>query len=688
MTNFSTKDIRNIALIGHSGEGKTTLAEAILFNAKSIDRTGRVEDGNTVMDFDAEEIARKISISLSAAYAVYRGVKINLLDVPGFFDFEGEKASAMRVAGSAVIVTAASGQLTVGTELALDLCYEKKMPAIIFVSHIDKENSNFKETVKAIQAKYSHVGVLEYPVMTDGKMTGYIDIPTQKAYDNGGNEIAFPENLRTEAKEIYDKFIETVAESSDELIEKFFAGEPFTEEEIKNGTKEGIKSGLLVPVFAGCSVKNVGVLSLMDKIVDVFPAPDERKVSTAADENGEDTVVKCDASAPFSAQVFKTVVDPFVGKLLYFKVMSGKISAGETVYNSSAGKNEKIGALYVLKGKKQESADSLSAGDIGAVAKLVYTNIGDTLCDPIRKLVFPPIEFPSPMISLAVTSAKQGDEEKVIQGLMRFLEEDCTVKINKNVETGDVELFGMGETQLEIICKKLKNKFGAEAKLTNPKVPYRETIKKTVQVQGKHKKQSGGHGQYGDCWIRFEPYPDGDFLFEEEVVGGSVPKQYHPAVEKGLRECLANGVLAGYPVVNIKAVLYDGSYHDVDSSEMAFKIAAHNAFKDGCEKANPALLEPIMKVEITVPDSYIGDIISDINKRRGRIHGTDVLKGKQVITAEVPQHEMFKYATDLRSMTQGRGRFSAAFERYEEAPPAVAQKIIDDAKKAAEAAGK
>jgi elongation factor G len=684
MTNFQTKAIRNIALMGHSGEGKTTLAEAILFNAKSIDRIGRVEDGNTVMDFDAEEISRKISISLSAAYAVYRDVKINILDVPGFFDFEGEKASALHVAGSAVIVTAASGQLTVGTELALDLCYEKKMPSIIFVSHINKENSNFKETVKAIHDRYPYVCVLEYPIMTDGKMTGYIDIPAQKAYDNDGGEIAVPENLKAEAKEIFDKFIEIVAESSDELIEKFFAGEPFTDEEIRRGTKEGIMSGLLVPVFAGCSVKNVGVLSLMDKIVEVFPAPDERRVTKAVSGDGE-VVVKCDVNEPFSAQVFKTVVDPFVGKLLYFKVLSGKISAGETVYNSVAEKTEKIGALYVLKGKKQEAVDSLSAGDIGAVAKLVYTNIGDTLCDQNRKVVFPPIEFPSPMISLAVTSAKQGEEEKVIQGLMRFLEEDNTIKINKNIETGDVELFGMGETQLDIICKKLKNKFGAEAKLTNPKVPYRETIKKTVQVQGKHKKQSGGHGQYGDCWIRFEPYGEGDFLFEEEVVGGSVPKQYHPAVEKGLRECLPNGVLAGYPVVNIKAVLYDGSYHDVDSSEMAFKIAAHNAFKDGCEKANPALLEPIMKVEVTVPDSFIGDIISDMNKRRGRIHGTDVLKGKQVITAEIPQHEMFKYATDLRSMTQGRGKFSAAFERYEEAPPLIAQKIIEDAKKAAEA---
>jgi elongation factor G len=684
MTSFPTKAIRNIALMGHSGEGKTTLAEAILFNAKSIDRIGRVEDGNTVMDFDAEEISRKISISLSAAYAVYRDIKINILDVPGFFDFEGEKVSALHVAGSAVIVTAASGQLTVGTELALDLCGEKKMPAIIFVSHINKENSNFKETVKAIQEKYSRVCVLEYPIMTDGKMTGYIDIPSQKAYGADGAEIEFPENLRAETKEIFDKFIETVAESSDELIEKFFGGEPFSDEEIRKGTKEGIMSGLLVPVFAGCSVKNVGILSLMDKIVEVFPAPDERRVTTAMSGGGE-VIVKCDVNEPFSAQIFKTVVDPFVGKLLYFKVLSGKISAGETVYNSVAEKTEKIGALYVLKGKKQETVDSLNAGDIGAVAKLVYTNIGDTLCDQNRKVVFPPIEFPSPMISLAVTSAKQGEEEKVIQGLMRFLEEDNTIKINKNVETGDVELFGMGETQLDIICKKLKNKFGAEAKLTNPKVPYRETIKKTVQVQGKHKKQSGGHGQYGDCWIRFEPYSEGDFLFEEEVVGGSVPKQYHPAVEKGLRECLPSGVLAGYPVVNIKAVLYDGSYHDVDSSEMAFKIAAHNAFKDGCEKANPALLEPIMKVEVTVPDSFIGDIISDMNKRRGRIHGTDVLKGKQVITAEIPQHEMFKYATDLRSMTQGRGKFSAAFERYEEAPPLIAQKIIEDAKKAAEA---
>ncbi|MDR1939578.1 MAG: elongation factor G [Clostridiales bacterium] len=681
MTNFQTKDIRNIALIGHSGEGKTTLAEAVLFNVKAIDRQGRVEDGNTVMDFDAEETARKISISLAAAYAVYKNVKINILDVPGFFDFEGERASAMHVAGSAVIVTSASGQLTVGTELALELCTEKKMPAIIFVSHINKENSNFRDTVNAIRQKFSHVSIMEFPIMKDGKMTGYIDIPTKKAYDNDGNEIAFPEEFRGETDEIYSKFIETVAETSDALIEKFFAGEPFGEEEIKSGTKEAIKSGLLIPVFFGCSAKNIGIQSLMDKIVDVFPHPAERKITKAKNADGDEIIVECDVNKPFSAQVFKTVVDPFVGKLLYFKVLSGKISTGDSVLNANSDKIEKIGALYVLKGKKQEAADVLQAGDIGAVSKLVYTNIGDTLCAPDKKVIFNPIEFPAPMISLAVTSAKQGDEEKVIQGLMRFLEEDSTIRLNKNVETGDVELFGIGETQLEIICKKLKNKFGVEAKLINPKVPYRETIKKTVQVQGKHKKQSGGHGQYGDCRIRFEPYSDGEFLFADEVVGGAVPKQYFPAVEKGLRECLPNGVLAGYPVVNIKAVLYDGSYHDVDSSEMAFKIAAHIAFKEGCQKASPVLLEPIMRVNVTVPDDYMGDIISDVNKRRGRIQGTDVVGGKQVVTAEVPQREMFKYATDLRSITQGRGRFSAEFDRYEEAPPAIAQKIIEESDK-------
>ncbi|MDR1906004.1 MAG: elongation factor G [Clostridiales bacterium] len=684
MTDFQTKAIRNIALIGHGGEGKTTLAEAILFNAKSIDRPGRVEDGNTVMDFDPEEISRKMSISLSAAYAVYRDVKINILDIPGFFDFEGEKASAMHVAGSAVIVTAASGQMTVGTETALDLCYEKKMPAIIFVSNINKENSDFHNTVKTIKERFTHVEIMELPIMKDGKMIGYIDIPTQKAYGNDGAERDLPIDMKEEAAALYNEFIETIAESSDELIEKFFAGEPFSEDEIKNGTKESIRSGRMVPVFAGCSVKNIGVLGLMDKIVDVFPSPDERKITTAKTEDG-DIVVKCDVNEPFSAQVFKTAVDPFVGKLLYFKVLSGKISASKTIYNANSNTYEKVGTLYVPKGKKQESVESLNAGDIGAVAKFVATNIGDTLCDTQRKLTFMPIEFPSPMISLAVTSAKQGEEEKVIMGLTRFLEEDSTIKINKNSETGDVELFGIGEKQLEIICRKLKNKFGVEAKLSNPKIPYRETIKKTVKVQGKHKKQSGGHGQYGDCWIRFEPYPDGDFAFAEEVVGGSVPKQYHPAVEKGLRECLLNGVLAGYPVVNIKAVLYDGSYHDVDSSEMAFKIAAHNAFKDGCAQANPVILEPILKVEVTIPDSYMGDIISDMNKRRGRIQGTDIVKGKQVITAEVPQHELFKYATDLRSITQGRGRFTASFERYDEAPSAIAQKIIEEAKKSAEA---
>ncbi|MDR3293496.1 MAG: elongation factor G [Clostridiales bacterium] len=680
MTNFSTKAIRNIALMGHSGEGKTTLAESLLFYTKAIDRMGRTEDGNTVTDFDPEEISRRISISLSAAYTVYKDIKINILDVPGFFDFEGEVASAMHVAGAAIIVTSPSGQLTVGTELALAKCAEKKLPAILYVSHINKENTDFKGTVMAIEGAFPHVCVMELPIMEDGKMVGRIDIPSKKAYDIQANEIAFPERYREETENIYAKFIETVAESSDEMIEKFFAGETFTEDEIRVGAKEAIKSGLLIPVFAGSSTKVLGIRGLLDKITEVFPAPDERKISTAKTDAGE-VSVKCDENGAFSAQIFKTVVDPFVGKLQYFKVMSGKIKAGDVVLNANSDKIEKVGTLYILRGKKQEPVEVLNAGDIGAVAKLASANIGDTLCDPNKKVIFPEIEFPAPMISLAVTSAKQGEEEKVIQGLTKFLEEDSTIKLKKNADTGEVELFGLGETQLDIICKKLKNKFGAEAKLQNPKVPYRETIKKTVSVQGKHKKQSGGHGQYGDCWVRFEPYPDGEFLFAEEIVGGSVPKSYHPAVEKGLRECLPNGVLAGYPVVNLKAVLYDGSYHDVDSSEMAFKIAAHNAFKEGCEKAGPVLLEPIMKVEIIVPDAYIGEIISDLNKRRGRINGTDVLNGKQVITAEVPQHELFKYATDLRSITQGRGRFSMTFERYEEAPPMISQKIIEAANK-------
>ncbi len=678
MKTFDTDSIRNVALIGHSGEGKTSLAEAIMFEAKTISRLGKVDDGSSTMDYDDEEIKRKISISLALGYAVYRDVKINLLDVPGFFDFEGEMQSALQAADSAIVVTSATGSVTVGTEKALDLCGEKKIPTFIFVNAVDKDNSDFNGTARAIMAKYNNVVPVELPIMEGGAMVGSVDVLTGKAYDLAGKAIDAPAAMKADVDEYNAKLMEMIAETDEELMMKFFDGEQFTNEEIQKGLHAAIAGEVFIPLMAGNAITSKGVARLMEKIVDLMPSPNRvHKIKASVD--GDIKEIGVDGSAPFSAQVIKSVVDPYVGKLLIFKVIQGKLSSGDSVYNNSQDKPEKVGALYVLKGKKQETVDSLNAGDIGAVAKLVYTNTNDTLAANGNKLVYEKIEFPSPVISYAVKAAK--DEEKAIQGLIKMQEEDATFKVEKNVETGDVLISGLGEAQLDIMCKRVKAKLGIDISWQEPKVAYRETIKKTAQAEGKHKKQSGGAGQYGDVFIKYEPgAEDGIFEFVDAVVGGAVPRQFIPAVEKGLREAIKHGVLAGYPMVNLKATLYDGKYHPVDSKEIAFVTAAKLSYADGIAAAAPCFLEPIMEAKITVPDEYLGDILGDMNKRRGRILGTDMANGKQIITAEVPQAEMFRYATDLRSMTQGRGKFEMHLVRYEEVPAMNNDKIIADAK--------
>ncbi len=692
MKSFSTQSIRNVALIGHSGEGKTSLAEAMMFATQAIDRLGRVDDGTSTMDYDDEEIKRKISISMSLGYAIHKGTKINLLDVPGFFDFEGEMVAALHAADSAVVVTSASGSVTVGTEKALELCTAKKTPAFIFVNAVDKENSDFLGTVRAIMAKYASVVPIELPIMEGGKMVGSVSVLTGKAFDMSGKEISAPAALAAEVEEFNGKLMEMVAETDEELMMKFFEGEKFSEEEIQKGLHAAIMDDSFIPLMAGNAISGVAnrvsdsIIRLMDRIVDLMPNP-EKAHKVKAVKNGEEIEVGVDPSAPFSAQVIKSVVDPYVGKLLIFKVEQGKLTSGDGVFNTTVGKPEKIGALYVLKGKKQETVDCLEAGDIGAVAKLVYTNTNDTLAASDCKLEYEKIEFPSPVISYAVKAVK--DEEKAIQGLIKMQEEDATFKVEKNIETGDVLISGLGEAQLDIMCKRVKAKLGIEITWQEPRVAYRETIRKSAREEGKHKKQSGGAGQYGDVWIKFEPgAADGIFEFVDAVVGGAVPRQFIPAVEKGLREAIKHGTLAGYPMVNLKATLDDGKYHPVDSKEIAFITAAKLAYDAAIPKASPCFLEPIMEAKITVPDEYLGDILGDMNKRRGRILGTDMANGKQIITAEVPQAEMFRYATDLRSMTQGRGRFSMTFVRYEEVPSTNNDKIIADAKKREEEAAK
>ena len=671
------KDIRNVALIGHSGEGKTTLAEAILFNAGATDRLGKVDDGNSTMDFEQEEVARHISISLSVANCTYKGVKINLIDVPGYFDFECEMLEALSVADSAIIVTGATGSMTVGTEKALEYCTEHKIPSLIFVTGIDKENANYQATVDAIKQKYGKAVSIIVPELEGHKMVGYVDV-VSCSYCNFNNKGAteIPAALKSAFDSARGSVIEIAAESDDELMMKFFDGEELTDEEVKKGFAAGLLGGTTIPVLAGSGLTNKGVINLMDTIVSSLPSP---AIRPAKDAQGN--TIAADDKAPTVLRVFKTIADPFVGRLSLFKVIRGTLKNGMTLKNVNSDANEKISTVYFMKGKKQESADCACAGDLAALAKLSATSTGDVLCEG-AEVTLAPIELPRPVYSRAVYAAKKGDEDKVFGGLSKLKDEDIAFTVTKDPETGEMLLSGLGETQLDVICKKLKSKFNCEAVLQDPRIPYRETIRKMAEAEGKHKKQSGGAGQYGHCKVRFEPgAADGVFEFVDAVVGGTVPRQFIPSVEKGLRTAIQKGVLAGYPMVNLKCTLFDGSSHPVDSKDIAFQMAAILAYKDGCVKAGPVMLEPIYELRITVPDNYPGDVMGDMNKRRGRIMGTEMVNGKQLVTAEAPLSEILKYATDLRSMTQGRGKYEMSYARYEEVPPASVAKIVEEAKK-------
>ncbi len=676
---ISAQDIRNIAIIGHSGEGKTTLTEAILFNGGSIERMGKCELGTTVSDFDEQEIARKMSVSLSLSYTNWKGTKLNLLDVPGFYDFEGELNEAMRASGAALVVMGANGSLSVGAEKAISQCLKAKKPMIIFINGMDKDNADYHGTLAALQTAYhGKIAPIQLPIMEGNKMTGYVNALTDKAYrftGAGPEEIPIPEDCKEELSGMLNSLMETAAENDDVLLETYFEKGELTREETIHGIRKGIFSINTIPVMAGSALQNRGVINLMNEIVKYMPQAAERRELPALDIQKDEIVgVACKENRPFTAQVFKTAVDPYVGKLNYLRVCSGVLKVGMTVLNANTGTHDRINALYLVKGKKQESVSELGAGDLGAVSKLTDTGTGDTLCEDGFAVKFDSILFPKPVLYMAVYAKTQGTEDKVFTGLNRLAEEDKSFTVSKNADTGETLLGGQGEVHLDIICKKLKAKFGADADLRTPKIAYKETILATATAEGKYKKQTGGHGQYGHCKMRFEPC-ENDFEFAEEVVGGAVPKQYIPAVEKGIIECLPHGVLAGYPVIRVKAVLYDGSYHDVDSSEAAFKSAAEIAFKEGMKNASPVLLEPISKLRVAVPEQYLGDVLGDLNKRRGRIIGMDAQDDIQVITAEAPQAELLTYATSLRSMTQGRGKFSETFERYENAPEYVLEKM-------------
>jgi len=686
---YKTKNLRNVGIIGHSGSGKTTLTEAVLFHTKTIDRFGKVEDGTTVSDYDGEEKKRQISISTSIAPCEWEDTKINLIDIPGYFDFQGEMIEGLRASDVAMIAVSGVSGIKVGTEKAWDYVNENKLPRAFYINKLDRENSSFSKVLSGLKDKFGiSVVPIQYPIGLETEFKGIVNVISRRAriFNPKTKEMEqgqVPEELLDSVDECKNMIIEAVAETSEELLNKYFEEGTLSDQEIYDGLIKGCSTGEIAPVMCGSALKGIGMETLLEDIVECFPSPDmmtPQKANSLADDS--EVSVKVDETAPFSAIVFKTIADPFVGKLSIFKVITGKALSDAVVNNANKEKQEKLGNMFVLRGKQQINIKELTAGDIGAVAKLQYTVTGDTLCDSRVNYKFQGMVFPNPTLSRSVVPLSKGDEDKISSGLNKLLEEDPTFKISRDVENAETIITGMGKSHLDVVASKLRSKFGAEVKLESPKVPYRETIKKASDVQGKHKKQSGGHGQYGDVWVKFEPRRDGDEMeFVDQVVGGAVPRQYIPAVEKGLKDCVKHGVLAGYPVIRLRAILHDGSYHPVDSSEMAFKIAASVAYKKGLEIASPILLEPIMHAEIIVPDEYMGDVIGDINKKRGKVLGMEPFKGLQKVIAEVPQSEMFEYATDLRSITQARGEFTIHFERYEEVPGAEVDKIIANSKK-------
>ena len=687
---YSVQNIRNVCLLGHGGSGKTALAESLLYMTGAIDRMGRSVDGNTTCDFDPEEVRRQISISMAVAPLEYKGTKINVLDCPGGFDFAGEVMEALQVADAAIIVCSAKDGISVGLEKAWKYCEERDMPRFLYISKTDEENSDYNATFDALRERFGNkIAPLVIPIWDENKrVTGIIDVLNKRAYEmqNGKRvEIDVPEGKEDVITEFNDALKESVAETSEEFMDKFFSGEDFTYVEMIQGLRQGVRELSLFPVVCGSAINLLGSLMLMDHIVDLLPNPTEGNLRKGVSADGVKEEFAVSPGGVPCALVFKTMADQY-GKYSFIKVLSGAITSDLTLVNARTGATEKLGRLYVMRGKKAEEVKELSCGDIGAIGKMDKVKTGDTLCDSRKVVTLAPIPFAEPCYSVAILPKTRGQEDKIAAGLNRLNEEDPSFTLVNNAETHQMVVTGAGDIQIDVLVAKLKSRFNVEAALKEPRVAYREKIRKTVQKQGRHKKQTGGSGQFGDVWIRFEPNPDAEeMVFAEEVFGGSVPKNFFPAVEKGLREACVHGVLAGYPVVNLKAVLYDGSYHPVDSSEIAFKTAAQLAYKAALPEASPVLLEPIGELKVTIPDSYMGDVIGDLNKRRGRVMGMNPTdSGEQIVEAEVPMAEMTTYAIDLRAMTQSRGSFTFHFIRYEDCPPAAQQKAIEEAKAMAE----
>ncbi len=689
MKTYPTKNIRNILILGHGGSGKTTLTEAMAFNAGAIDRMGKIEEGNTLSDFDQEEKKRQISISSSIVPVEFGGHKINLIDTPGYFDFIGDAYAALRVADAIVIVIDAVSGVQVGTEKAFELLKSTNIPGFIVVNKMDRENVEFQQVMEELKENFGNrVIPFELPMGEGEEMEGVVNIVGMTGSlrkENRCFDVEISPEMKAKLAPYREMIMESVAQTSEELMDKYFDGEELSENEIHSGIRQGVSDCELIPVLCASAVQNIGVETLENMIISYLPSPGDGKFEVGKDlRDNREIERKCSNDEPFSALVFKTIADPYVGKLSIFKVMSGILNDKVELFNSSKEVKEKANHIYVLRGNKQIEVEKLEAGDIGAFSKLAETITGDTLCSQKDPIVYDRIKLPKPIISMAIEPKTKADIDKLATGLHRLVEEDPTMEVSRNKETKQTLISGLGEMHLDAIAHKLKNKFGVEVDLVDMKVPYRETIKKKATAEGKHKKQSGGSGQFGHVYIDFEPGLDqnADFEFVDKVVGGAVPRNFIPAVEKGLEACMEGGVLAGYPVTGVKATLFDGSYHAVDSDEMSFKMAATHAYRKGMKDAMPVLLEPIYHVEITIPEEYMGDIMGDLNKKRGRILGMEPgALNKQTILAEAPLVEMFKYATELRSMTQARGEFMMTFARYEEAPMMIAEKVIEAAEK-------
>ncbi len=680
-------NIRNVGLFSDGGTGKTTLAEAMLYNAGVISRMGNVADGNTVMDYDEEEKARECSLNLAVAQFTWKDCRINLIDTPGYANFISDTYGALRVVDGAVVLVSAVDGVKVQTEKLWIQMNKYQLPRIIFINEMDKPNANFEAALEDIKET---LGIkptpIQIPIIKDG-FIGIYNLLARKAFYFEGDEVKegdAPEELQDTIESLREALIENIAETKDELIEKYLEGEELTREELIPAFKEAILRGELYPVMVGSALENKGVRLLLDKIVELLPSPQERPpVKGIHPETGEEIERKPSTDEPFSALVFKTISDPYAGKISLIRVFSGKVSPDTVVLNPNKEIKEKLSKPFYMIGKEQKPAPEIAAGDIVAIPKLKETATSDTLCDPANPIKFPEIEFPQPIISYAIKAKSRSDEDKISTALQRALEEDMSLEVRRDPQTKELLISGLGQMHIESVVSKMKRRYGVDVELQKPKVPYKETIKGKAEVQGKYVKQSGGRGQYGVVWLRIEPLPRGaGFEFVDQIVGGVVPKQYIPSVEKGVRKAMEEGVLAGYPVVDVKVTLYDGKHHPVDSSDLAFQIAASMAFKEGALKAKPVLLEPIMKMEVIVPDDCVGDVIGDLNSRRGKIMGVEAKGKNQVIKALVPLAEVLTYAPELRSITGGRGTYSMEFSHYEEVPGQLAKEIIEKAKEA------